>query len=201
MPSIDASIIKAFGQIAGIGGLSLLVFAWLFREVIRKRIFPQLSREHAYKIIRLFMLLVFLLSLSGISAWVYIEHSRASRTSGHIPKEDVSSSISHWLALIDDARYREAWQSMPKPFKDRLSENAFIELFTSQRGPKGEVTSRVPYSSNTISSPLGYPSGEYEARAFITHFQDGTQVVETVIAMGTEDGWKVASHTISPPIQ
>ena len=202
MGGVDASMIKAFGQIAGIGGLSLLVFAWLFKEVIRKAIFPQLTREHAYQIIRLFMLLVFLLSFSGVGAWVYVERNKIPAQSPRIvPTEDAAAAVNRWLAQVDDAQYKEAWQSAPKSFQERLAEPVFIELFKTQRGTKGKVLSRVPYSSNSISSPPGYPSGEYEARSFITKFEDGSKVVEVVIAIGTADGWKVTSHTVSPAPQ
>jgi hypothetical protein len=197
--SIDLSAVKAFGQIAGIGGLSLFVFAYLFREVIRKRIFPQLSRDHAYQIIRLFMVLVFLLSMSGLGAWVYVDKGRSPTTTPPIvPTQDVGQSIVEWLTFVDGARYEEAWQSMPKISQARLTKQAFVELFATQRGFKGKVLSREPYSSNSISSPPGYPPGEYEVRTFTTQFEDGSKNIETIMAQGTLDGWRVTSHTISP---
>lgn len=68
---MEASLLKTVGQVAGIGGLALGVFLLLFRDVIRRNIFPSLSKEHAYKIIRLFLLLTFALAFGGIAAWVY----------------------------------------------------------------------------------------------------------------------------------
>lgn len=66
-------ILKTAGQIAGIGGLALGVFLILFREVIRKNIFPNLTKGHAYKLLRMIIILVFSVAVVGILAWVYVE--------------------------------------------------------------------------------------------------------------------------------
>ena len=61
------------GQIAGIGGLALGVFLLLFRDIIRKRIFPQLAKRDAYRLLRLIAILVFLIAAIGIAAWLLVE--------------------------------------------------------------------------------------------------------------------------------
>lgn len=66
-------ILKTVGQIAGIGGLALGVFLILFREVIRRKIFPELPKPQAYKLLRLIIILVFIVTIVGIGAWVYVE--------------------------------------------------------------------------------------------------------------------------------
>jgi len=53
------AILETVGKVAGIGGLALGVFLLLFREVIRKQIFPKMSRQHSYSLIRQFMYLTF----------------------------------------------------------------------------------------------------------------------------------------------
>lgn len=68
---MDATLFETLGQIAGIGGVALGVFLLLFRDVIRRNIFPNLTREQAYKIIRLVLVLTFLIALAGIGAWVW----------------------------------------------------------------------------------------------------------------------------------
>ena len=55
---LQIETIKTFGQIAGIGGLSLGIFLFLFKEIIKKKIFPQLTKVQAYKIIRLMLILI-----------------------------------------------------------------------------------------------------------------------------------------------
>ena len=69
---MDASVLKVVGQVAGIGGLSLGVFLLLFREVIRKNIFPKLPAQEAYKLLRLITGAVWSVAIVGILAWVYV---------------------------------------------------------------------------------------------------------------------------------
>lgn len=67
----DMEIMKIFGQVAGIGGLSLGVFLILYRDIIRKNIFPRLPAQEAYKLLRLITGAVWSLAIIGIAAWVY----------------------------------------------------------------------------------------------------------------------------------
>jgi len=68
---INAEILKIVGAVAGIGGISLGVLLIVFREIIRKNIFPQLTRQNAYSLLRLIVILVWTIALVGIVAWVY----------------------------------------------------------------------------------------------------------------------------------
>jgi hypothetical protein len=57
---MDLELIKTVGQIAGIGGIALGVLLILFREIIRKKIFPQLTKEQAYSLLKLIIVCVLL---------------------------------------------------------------------------------------------------------------------------------------------
>jgi hypothetical protein len=70
---MEADILKTAGQVAGIGGVALGVFLVLFRDIIRKNIFPRLPTAEAFHLLRLIAVLVFVVALAGIGAWVYVE--------------------------------------------------------------------------------------------------------------------------------
>ncbi len=70
---MDAEIIKTFGQIAGIGGLGLVVVIWIFRDIIAKSIFPTLKKDDAYRLLRLLAVFVFIIAIVSIGAWVWAE--------------------------------------------------------------------------------------------------------------------------------
>lgn len=72
---MDIEILKAFGQIAGIGGLALVTFLILFRDIIRKKIFPTLKKDDAYRLLRLISILISIISIIGIGAWVWSENN------------------------------------------------------------------------------------------------------------------------------
>ncbi len=76
---MDASLFKTLGQIAGIGGIALGLVLILFREVIRKNIFPTLDSKDAYKLIRLIVIFVFVLGFSGLGVWAWLQpHTNVS---------------------------------------------------------------------------------------------------------------------------
>lgn len=72
---------KLFGQIAGIGGLSLGVLLVLFREIIRKSIFPNLTKKQAYRVIMTTLVLVWSIALVGLILWFYSGDNTKSATS------------------------------------------------------------------------------------------------------------------------
>jgi hypothetical protein len=67
---MEAELLKTVGQIAGIGGLALGVFLLLFRDIIRKQIFPQLAKRDAYRLLQLIAILVFLIAAIGLAVYV-----------------------------------------------------------------------------------------------------------------------------------
>jgi hypothetical protein len=67
---MEIDLFKTLGQVAGIGGLSLGVFLLLFRDVIRKKIFPQLTKEQAYLLLKKISFYVWTVALAGIAAWL-----------------------------------------------------------------------------------------------------------------------------------
>ncbi|MCU1732302.1 MULTISPECIES: OmpA family protein [unclassified Pseudomonas] len=81
---MEAETIKFIVQIAGVGGLGLAVFLIIFREVIRKNIFPQLQNEHSYRIILAMLSFTFVIALAGLGSWVWIQ------TKPNTPEKKVS---------------------------------------------------------------------------------------------------------------
>jgi uncharacterized membrane protein SpoIIM required for sporulation len=53
-------------KVAGIGGLAFGVLVLIFREVIRKQIFPTLPPRQAYRLLRLIVVLTFTIALVGL---------------------------------------------------------------------------------------------------------------------------------------
>jgi len=71
-------LLKTLGQILGIGGLALGIFFLLFREVIRKSIFPTLKKDDAYRLLRLIAVLIWSVAVIGIGAWVWGDRKLAA---------------------------------------------------------------------------------------------------------------------------
>jgi hypothetical protein len=115
---MDADVLKTVGQVAGIGGLALGVLLIVFRDIIRKNIFPQLPPEEAYRLLRLITLAVWSVAIVGIGAWVYVTNAstpNVEATNGGVAiGRDVSgSTITTGSPPISDSA------SKPKPNKTR----------------------------------------------------------------------------------
>jgi hypothetical protein len=55
---MNIEILKTIGAVGGIAGIALYVFYLLFRDVLKKNIFPRLGKTQGYRLLRLFMFLV-----------------------------------------------------------------------------------------------------------------------------------------------
>ncbi|ARV18674.1 hypothetical protein AEP_01730 [Curvibacter sp. AEP1-3] len=200
MLGLDVKTIEAFGQIAGIGGLSLFVFVYLYREVIRKKIFPQLNSQQAYKLIRLFLILVFLFSSTGLAAWVYVSITGVKPIElGVFPTEEPQPIIISWMTLIDQKKYQEAYdQSDDLMIKKNFSFERFAELTKSARNPIGDPIERINIKSGMLTSPPGYPIGYYTYSLFKSRFSNGLFYFEVVTLRATSAQWKPCAYEINP---
>lgn len=75
---MDSDLFKIAGAVAGIGGLAVAAVVYIFREVIRKEIFPQLTKEQAYKLLNRIIVLVFIVGVLGIGAYLVVNWQKPS---------------------------------------------------------------------------------------------------------------------------
>jgi hypothetical protein len=81
---MDYELFKIAGAVAGIGGIALAAVVYIFREVIRKEIFPQLTKEQAYKLLNRIIILVFVIGVLGVVAYLIVNWQNGSiRNSNH----------------------------------------------------------------------------------------------------------------------
>ena len=66
---MGSELLVKLGQIASIAGISLGIIFLIFRQIIAKKIFPRLSPEHAYRILRLIITLLFIIGIVGMLLW------------------------------------------------------------------------------------------------------------------------------------
>jgi hypothetical protein len=81
------SILQVVGATAGLGGLALGVFLIVFRDIIRKNVFPTLSKPHAYYLLRLVAILVWSVALAGLLAWTYLSRIQQASLSNVTPTQ------------------------------------------------------------------------------------------------------------------
>jgi heme/copper-type cytochrome/quinol oxidase subunit 1 len=69
---MDYDWFKVVGAVAGIGGIALASVAYIFREIIRKEIFPQLTKAQAYKLLNRIISLIFIIGILGVVAYIFV---------------------------------------------------------------------------------------------------------------------------------
>ena len=113
---MDIDILKVVGQVSGIGGLSLAILLILFKEIIRKNIFPSLKKEHAYSLLKLITILIWSITFVAIVGWMFLEYIKNERKENlksvknnelQLPKEEIKS-LSDVILL---GRYHFAYES------------------------------------------------------------------------------------------
>jgi hypothetical protein len=67
--------IQEWGMISGFAGLALGTFLFLFREIVRKKIFTTLTKKQSFTILILFMCLVWSISIFSIISYYYYSSS------------------------------------------------------------------------------------------------------------------------------
>jgi hypothetical protein len=66
---MDVGILKTLGSVAGIGGAAIGMILLVYREIIRKNVFPRLSQKDAYRLLRHIAFLSWSIAVLGIAAW------------------------------------------------------------------------------------------------------------------------------------
>jgi len=98
---MDVETLKTMGQIAGIGGLALGVVLLLFRDMIRKQIFPHLTKAQAFRFLTLMAVLVWSIGLAGIGAWVWTGASSA-------PEATAGDRVGTGVIMKNDAKIEDS---------------------------------------------------------------------------------------------
>jgi hypothetical protein len=77
---MEISILKTLGQIAGVAGAGLGVLLILYRDLLRKDIFPKLRPTQAYRVIRLLLVLTWSIAFAGLAALLKYSRGRRGKT-------------------------------------------------------------------------------------------------------------------------
>ncbi|WP_312547946.1 DUF4019 domain-containing protein [Massilia sp.] len=193
---VSGEVLQVVGKTAGIGGLALGVFLLIFRDIIRRNIFPKLSPTHAYRLITLIVSLTFLISAVGIGAYVYmhrISDDLAVEFPGHSPEPVI---LSH-LQLIDNQRYGDAYARLSSDGKRRISFDMFTKVFETQRAPLGKALHRTFYGTAATRQLPDQTRGAFSITNYLSVFEKG-RFFESVTVQAEDREWKVLFHTLAP---
>lgn len=122
---MEPHLLKELGQIAGIGGIAVGTFLLLFRDVIRKKIFPKLTRKQSYRIILVFMILTWSVAIAGVAAW-WVSGSKPDAPVAEQKLLTVAASI--WKVELDTKGALVATREFPGTPGENLAAATIGEL-------------------------------------------------------------------------
>ena len=74
MENLD--LLEKLGKVAGIAGIAVGALVLIFGGIIQKNIFPGMTKEQGYSIIKMMILAASALAMRGIAAWVYTDFKK-----------------------------------------------------------------------------------------------------------------------------
>ncbi|MGR2740925.1 DUF4019 domain-containing protein [Billgrantia sp. Q4P2] len=194
-----SSTLQVVGQVAGIGGLALGVLLLVFREVIRKNIFPNLDQSQAYRLILLIVVLTFVIATFGIGSWLYVQRQASpAPVEMTFPAQSAEPTILDHLRLVDSNQFLDAWRLMASEAHERMQYDFIAQAYETQRRPLGEVIKRELHAITPLKQLPDQTRGAFLIATYISEFERGGRYLEAVTAIAEDGQWKVLFHQLAP---
>lgn len=111
-------------------------------------------------------------------------------------ENDARVAALHWLTLLDDGDYDEAFEWEAQDFRMFRTQNQFVRSMQARRTPFGRTLSRAFVGAANIHKFAGVPEGDYESIIFKTGFEHKSPTAERVILVKQSVGWRVIDYRI-----
>ena len=119
-----------------------------------------------------------------------------SRAEKRANENDARDAALHWLKLLDDGDYEEAFEWEAQDFRMSRTQSQFVRLMQARRAPFGRALSRSIIGSRPIEKFVGAPEGNYVSVIFKTAFEHKNPTAERVIVIKQATGWRVIDYKI-----
>jgi hypothetical protein len=111
--------------------------------------------------------------------------------------KDAVGAAESWLALIDNEKFADSWETAAQYFKDAMPQAAWEQRIKAVRVPLGKLQERTIQSSKFATSLPGAPDGKYVVIQYHTSYERKKSAIETVTPMLDKDGtWRVSGYYI-----
>ena len=122
--------------------------------------------------------------------------SSPSRAEKRADENDARTAALHWLELLDQGDYEEAFEFEAQDFRMYRTQGQFVRLMQARRAPFGNVLSRNFIGAAHVEKFVGAPEGNYESVLFKTAFEHKNPTAERVILIKQPIGWRVIDYRI-----
>jgi len=119
-----------------------------------------------------------------------------SRAEKRADENEARAAALHWLQLLDDGDYEEAFEFEAQDFRMYRTQGQFVRLMQARRAPFGNALSRNFIGAAHVEKFVGAPEGNYESVLFKTAFERKNPTAERVILIKQPVGWRVIDYRI-----
>jgi hypothetical protein len=114
------------------------------------------------------------------------------------PEDFATAAAEKWLALIDAAKYAEAWDASAKVFQDSVARDEFTSGEGNQQAQLGRVVSRVRKSIKPRDPVPGAPEQYLVLELEYTTDFTKQKTTESVAVAHKGNVWRVVGYQVSP---
>jgi hypothetical protein len=111
-------------------------------------------------------------------------------------ENDARAAAIHWLQLLDDGDYEQAFEFEAQDFRMNRTQSQFVRLMQAHRAPFGKAIDRKFIGAAQMQKFVGAPEGNYESTLFKTNFEHKNPTAERVILIQQPAGWRVIDYKI-----
>jgi hypothetical protein len=119
-----------------------------------------------------------------------------SRAEKRADENEARAAALHWLQLLDDGDYEEAFEFEAQDFRMYRTQGQFVRLMQARRAPFGNALSRNFIGAAHVEKFVGAPEGNYESVLCKTAFERKNPTAERVILIKQPIGWRVIDYRI-----
>lgn len=119
-----------------------------------------------------------------------------SRTEKRANENEARAAALHWLQLLDDGDYAEAFEFEAQDFRMYRTQSQFVRLMQARRAPFGKAIDRKFIGAAHVEKFVGAPEGNYESVLFKTNFENKNPTAERIILIKQPVGWRVIDYKI-----
>ena len=120
----------------------------------------------------------------------------AAKAEKRANENDARAAALHWLQLLDDGDYEEAFEWEAQDFRMARPQKQFVRYMQARRVPFGKTLGRKFIGAANIHKFVGVPEGNYVSILFKTAFENKAETAERVILVKQSVGWRVIDYRI-----
>jgi len=120
----------------------------------------------------------------------------AARADKRVDESAAWATALHWLQLLDQGDYQEAFEWEAQDFRMVRTQGQFVRYMQARRAPFGRTLSRACIGAAHLGKFVGAPEGNYESVIFKTAFEHKSPTAERVILLKQPIGWRVVDYRI-----